>query len=225
MAIINIPPDSDGTIHTAAMHNDKFAVVQNLVNGNIDHSNLKYSQSIVEWGGDSWESHQIGPIPAAGGASTVRTIGLADSRFDTGIAGAKDSYNDLVNGSNHFTNSIRRTNAAAYRIQSCDVWFQSFHWTAGYTWTLILEYANSLDPVISNWTTVASGTLLVPGAPTSVPVQLVVSVTNANVPASKWFRVRLVNIGDGSGTYNVVASGPDVPEVHVRMTAKTIHVA
>jgi len=224
MAIINIPPDSDGTIHTAAMHNDKFALVQNLVNGNLDHSNLRYPQSIVEWGADSWESHQVGPLPSGAGASTVRTIGLSAADFATAVIGAFDSYDDTYGGSNYFTNSLRKTNAAAYRIQSCDVWFQSFHIVNGYTFTLILEYASSLDPVIGNWTSVASGTLVVPAVAVSVPIQLAVAVTNANVPASKWFRVRLVNNGDGAGTYNVATNGPDVPEVHVRMTAKTIHV-
>ena len=223
MAIINIPPDSDGTIHTAAMHNDKFALVQNLVNGNLDHSNLRYPQSIVEWGADSWESHQVGPLDAGGPDETIRIIGLAAADFDTGISNAEDSYDDTYNGSNYFTNSLRKTNGSAYRIQSCDAWIQTNHFTVNYTWTLILEYASSLSATIGDWTQIASGTLTTPGSSTSVPQYTSVSVTNANVPVNKWFRVRLINVGVSSA-YTPPTNGPDVPEVHVRMTAKTIHV-
>ena len=49
MAYINITGDSDGDLHTAAMHNSKFGAIASVLNGNVDHDNLTYPRSLLTW--------------------------------------------------------------------------------------------------------------------------------------------------------------------------------
>tara|TARA_R110000822_G_scaffold48131_2_gene127115 strand:+ start:2844 stop:3476 length:633 start_codon:yes stop_codon:yes gene_type:complete len=46
MAYINITGDSDGDLHTASLHNTKFGAIASVLNGNVDHDNLKYPRSV-----------------------------------------------------------------------------------------------------------------------------------------------------------------------------------
>ena len=45
MAYISIPADSDGDLHDANMHNNKFNTIADKINGNIDHDNLAFPRS------------------------------------------------------------------------------------------------------------------------------------------------------------------------------------
>jgi hypothetical protein len=45
MGYITITGDSDGDLHTAAMHNSKFGAIASVLNGNVDHDNLAYPNS------------------------------------------------------------------------------------------------------------------------------------------------------------------------------------
>ena len=45
MGYINLTGDSDGDLHTAALHNAKFGAVASVLNGNIDRDNLYAPQS------------------------------------------------------------------------------------------------------------------------------------------------------------------------------------
>tara|TARA_R110000796_G_scaffold71141_4_gene161439 strand:- start:736 stop:1344 length:609 start_codon:yes stop_codon:yes gene_type:complete len=49
MAYINLIGDSDGDLHTAALHNAKFGAIASVLNGNVDSDNLKYPNSIVSF--------------------------------------------------------------------------------------------------------------------------------------------------------------------------------
>ena len=45
MGFITISGDSDGDLHTADLHNKKFGAIASVLNGNIEHDNLKYPSS------------------------------------------------------------------------------------------------------------------------------------------------------------------------------------
>tara|TARA_R100000655_G_scaffold85881_1_gene125804 strand:- start:114 stop:740 length:627 start_codon:yes stop_codon:yes gene_type:complete len=46
MAYINITGDSDGDLHDASLHNNKFGAIASVLNGNIDRENLANPHSI-----------------------------------------------------------------------------------------------------------------------------------------------------------------------------------
>jgi hypothetical protein len=46
MALITLVGDSDGDLHTAALHNAKFGAIASVLNGNVDHANLAYPYSV-----------------------------------------------------------------------------------------------------------------------------------------------------------------------------------
>ena len=46
MAYINITGDADGDLHTAELHNAKFGAIVGVLNGNVDHDNLKFPNSV-----------------------------------------------------------------------------------------------------------------------------------------------------------------------------------
>jgi hypothetical protein len=46
MGFISIPADTDGDLHNAAMHNSKFNAIVDVLNGNIDHENLEFPESV-----------------------------------------------------------------------------------------------------------------------------------------------------------------------------------
>ena len=47
MGLITLTGDSDGDLHTAALHNAKFGAIASVLNGNVDHANLA---SLTLWG-------------------------------------------------------------------------------------------------------------------------------------------------------------------------------
>ena len=46
MAFITLTGDSDGDLHTADLHNKKFGAIASVLNGNIEHNNLKFPYSV-----------------------------------------------------------------------------------------------------------------------------------------------------------------------------------
>ena len=60
MGFITISGDSDGDLHTADLHNKKFGAIASVLNGNIEHDNLKYPSSEflltahANYNGDGW---------------------------------------------------------------------------------------------------------------------------------------------------------------------------
>jgi len=218
MAIINIGSDSDGTLHSAALHNDKFAVVQNVINGNIEHANLKYPNTIVEWSADTFAIPYEGPAAPAGGAeSFVAGFAAADFIAPT-VAWA---YDPTASASNYIINSLRKTDRA-YKFIRTDVFWQS-HPMNGTTsdFVLYFEYADTNDATISDWTTLFSISLSLPSPQTSTPQEAEVLGSNTSVAASKYFRLRLAQ----GASYNDPTDGPNLPEIHVKMLMATPHVA
>ena len=49
MGFITLTGDSDGDLHTAALHNNKFGAIASVLNGNVDRDNLAAPQSILNW--------------------------------------------------------------------------------------------------------------------------------------------------------------------------------
>ena len=217
MAIINITSDSDGTLHSAALHNDKFAVVQNVINGNIEHANLKYPNSIVEWSADTFVIPYEGPSAPAGGAESF-VAGFAAADFNAPTV--QWAYDTAGSESNYITNSLRKTDRA-YKFLVTDIWWQSYpmHGTGG-DFVAYFEYADTNDATIGDWTTIFSVSLAQPLSQTSVP-QEHQGTANTSIASGKYFRIR---VQQASG-YNEPGDGPDLPEIHVKMLMATQHVA
>jgi hypothetical protein len=107
MSFIIIPPDSDGAVHDAALHNTKFTTIINELNGNIDHENLKNPFSSVSW--NSFGTHYV--VTDGGGDTHEQVVGwYATSSIKGQIVTAVAPFvpNKLANGTNVIMNSHRR---------------------------------------------------------------------------------------------------------------------
>ena len=218
MAIINITSDSDGTLHSAALHNDKFAVVQNVINGNIEHANLKYPNSVVEWSADTYMIPYQGPTAPTGGAEAF-AAGWNSADFSGPTV--TWSYDTNASASNYITNSFRKTDRA-YKFLSTKVWYhqQPFP-SSNPTWKMFFEYSDDIDIVVGNWTTIFTFDMDTDVTPAVPYIKEFDGPADVSIAAAKYFRIRLLN----GASYNEPSDGPDLPEVHVKMVMATQHVA
>ena len=71
MGYVTITGDSDGDLHTAALHNAKFGAIASVLNGNVDHDNLTYPNApvVLTFTGGPGE---VQPNPLVGGTN-IRT--------------------------------------------------------------------------------------------------------------------------------------------------------
>ena len=76
MGYINITGDSDGDLHTAALHNAKFGAVASVLNGNIDHDNLKYPNSVstMSFSANQTATGWFCPQDTSGSASSSASV-------------------------------------------------------------------------------------------------------------------------------------------------------
>jgi hypothetical protein len=225
MGLITIPSDSDGTLHGASLHNDKFSTVVNAINGNLTHDNLAYPESIVILRPHSFVIPYAGPTAAGTGTNGITNVkwgvaGWHEADFVAG-SGVESAYTDAASGENYLTNSLIKTEAA-YNCVAVTSWWQShpFHGTS-LAPTLKLEYASTNDDDKDNWTLISSDALTVPGSATSVLQEDTWSVSGKSIPSGKYVRVRMTS----GGSYAEPAHGPDLPEVHVHIVLSTRHVA
>jgi hypothetical protein len=84
MGYITITGDSDGDLHTAAMHNSKFGAIASVINGNITHDNLSFPNS----------EFVINSSASQGGSGWIELDGATSS---TVIGVASNSTNGRVN--------------------------------------------------------------------------------------------------------------------------------
>jgi hypothetical protein len=155
MAKIFIQPDADGDLHTAALHNDKFQSVLNEINGNIDETNLKYPNSIFTL--HSSASISDAGFKGSGGAPSeaqrypVGWLNITSAPLYAWGWTPLSSIKHVVVNSFHKTDRALKVEKVVYGIM------RSTHLTAGQTWTLSVETADSQAPT-ATWTAVSSKT-------------------------------------------------------------------
>ena len=212
MAKVFIQPDSDGDLHTAAMHNNKFQVILNEINGNLDEKNLKYPNSRFVL------SSSAGPggigYTAAGASVTERHphgwCRVSGGLYVDGWGGsATSSVTPLTNSFYLATQDFTVTEVLFTAHQSTT-------FNTGQDWTFSVEKSNQIESA-GTWTTIASITNDLRDATTPDLIALVPSISVSGVSNNDYLRVSVTTPSTWTGTFQ---SGYTFlpPPVHCKIT-------
>ncbi len=202
MGYITLTGDSDGDLHTAALHNEKFGAIASVLNGNVDHDNLKYPKAMFTWefgthkattdtiGGAKYNTYGpaylLNTTTATGGAinATTTVPSITASHYNLIV----DSYRKaLVPLVHQGTSAIAITFDGFASSQSIQVLFQTSTSLTG-TWTTIAT--GSFDPDADVFS-----------SQTYAPLEITMNYTTTTIAQNSFFRAlyRCPTGGDLSG--------------------------
>ena len=210
MGFITLTGDSDGDLHTAALHNNKFGAIASVLNGNVDRDNLAAPQSILNW------SFGTGFGYAITGTDQVDTnvLQIASETGSISVAG----WANLNSTNAHFMllDSVKKA-PAALRLVSVDAVIYKQNGSIADNYVLKLQKSASVDGTYAN---IATGNFtLNSGAANITPAAITMSVTDGVMDQNQYFRA-VFYVPNSPGTYN-----PDYPQIHVNCTWKAYHIA
>jgi hypothetical protein len=223
MAKVFIQPDSDGDLHTAAMHNNKFQVILNEINGNLDEKNLKYPNSILVLESDAGVSSSGMKV---GGAATE------PQRYPVGwfhVVGANyvHGWANVSNTVHIIQNSFHQTDRALSVVKVNFGLMKSTSLVAGQLWTATVETSPTVTAG-GTWTTVATQGSIDLNNAQPLPVIFSVTPSSASIAASQHIRVTLTTPSGAYGEYvNGYADGANLgvpPPFWCKIICSTAHV-
>ena len=111
MGYVTITGDSDGDLHTAALHNAKFGAIASVLNGNVDHDNLAFPNApvILTFSGGPGE---VQPNPLVAGTNVRTESWYSPSSVSTTAVG-QPMQNAANSAFNVLTTSIMKIPYAA----------------------------------------------------------------------------------------------------------------
>jgi hypothetical protein len=188
MGFITLTGDSDGDLHTAALHNNKFGAIASVLNGNVDHNNLKYPFSVgafnfVSTGPNTYEES------GGGAASSFKNM----EWYDMGTSATSAT---IV--ANEATAAATRSNVLkaswvkipkTIQIESVRVIANRAALVSGENYTFNVQSASSLT---GTYSTNATGTFDFVGA-ISTPVETTLTVNTPGISANSYMRFLLTN--------------------------------
>lgn len=178
MGYINLTGDSDGDLHTAAMHNAKFGAIASVLNGNIDADNLANPYSRT-----SFHFHCTGVQAAITnefyGLSSM-TIGTISSANGSSTAG---SVNCLKASWIKVPFSMVITDVVLIAQENASL-------TPGEDYTIELQKSASLN---GTYASIANVDYDFSGALASSPVEQSLAITTTTVTANEYIRLVLQN--------------------------------
>lgn len=181
MGYINLTGDSDGDLHTAAMHNVKFGAIASVLNGNIDADNLTnpYSRTSFHFHCTGIQAAQnefydLGPTLTAGtinGMNGVSSAGFVNCLKSSWV---KIPFSMVITNviliANQNNNPGTLISGEDYRIE--------------------LQKSSSLNGTYSS---IADLDYDFYGPYTSGPVERILSITTSTVSANEYIRLVLQN--------------------------------
>lgn len=217
MGFITLTGDSDGDLHTAALHNNKFGAIASVLNGNVDRDNLAAPQSLLHWSCRTGFGTTI-----SGDEISDTNVLLLESETGGGLAVTGWGKMDATNAYYLLLDSMKRA-PVAMRLVSVDAIIYQQDGAIQDNYILKLQKSPAGAPM-GTYSNMASGTF-VPNYGVAVPANKIrpapisMSVSDGVLDASQYFRVVFYKPTNG-GTY-----GPDLPQIHVNCTWKAYHVA
>jgi len=224
MAYISIPADSDGDLHDANMHNNKFNTIADKINGNIDHDNLAFPQSIYTW------NFSAGKHYDHGGTSNRESSGYTNCTPTTGALFAFNQDPTAGSAAAGGTNVIRDSWVGlpvSTAVDIVDIYIMgafSSIYTAGQNFTIIGQRTASVTPFLAaaTYDTVFTATSDFRAASSAPDPSRFGKLTIATNP--------ITTLGVGN-TFRIVMTNPDpfaageLPNLCVQMTVKSRHAA
>jgi len=222
MSLIVVPPDSDGTVHDASLHNDKFDIIVNALNGNVDHENLRNPYSILSW--NSFATHFIVTDSATHTHNQVLGWYETTSLTEQIVTGANPFIPDVTADKTHIImNSQRRAGSDYVMVGVSALIRKHSNFPASKPYVLHFQKGTTIDPTGggANFTTMATLSFDPFIAATTVMAD-VSSAISISVPAlnqNEYFRIAMLNPDTVSG------SSPTLPDVWIETYFKTLHVS
>jgi hypothetical protein len=215
MAKIFIQPDADGDLHTAALHNDKFQVILNEINGNLDEKNLKYPNSIVVFE-SSFAVSSLG-VTTAGVGTVHAPVGLM--HVNTNV------YTPGYDNTNGRVNVLENSFALAFQAMEVkEVMFgihESSAFVNGQDWTFTAATAPA-PAAASTWTTLATVDNDAYNAGGYDVLILTPGLSSSTVLENSFLRVTMTVPSTFTGTY-VTGFSKLPPPMWCKITCSTSH--
>ena len=210
MAFINITGDSDGDLHTAALHNNKFGAMASLLNGNIDKDNLANPQNIYTMTFSGGPGTQLVTGPANDSESWVSIASLTSATADS-------NTHSTVNGDVQclFPSWVKMINAST--LVSCHLNYLATSAASATGPPAFVAYLQSSATLTGTYDTVhaTSGTLNWNHA-SFLMRDDTFTINSAAIAANRYIRMVVVNPG---------ANSFYPPKMTLTLTFKTYHVA
>tara|TARA_R100001594_G_C4052587_1_gene265287 strand:- start:2000 stop:2680 length:681 start_codon:yes stop_codon:yes gene_type:complete len=226
MAKVFIQPDSDGDLHTAAMHNNKFQVILNEINGNLDEKNLKYPNSIFTLESDaglSSEGFKVGGYSTEPQRYPVGWMHIAGGPVYIPGFGKALSTVQVLQNSFYLAERAFKVERVVFGLM------KSSTFVAGQTWTVAVETSSGVTAA-STWSTVAQqASIDLNSAGGFFPVMYNIAPSAASIPANNYLRVTLTTPSGAWGEYiNAYADVSNLgvpPPIWCKIICSTQHVA
>ena len=186
MAYINITGDADGDLHTAELHNAKFGAIVGVLNGNVDHDNLKFPNSVST---AIFSAHRdVGDwcIPQDPAGSTTSAAAVLGYEIVTPTVLAANGVTNIVKS------SIVRVH---YDMTLTSVKFlympRSTEFVAGDECDLYLQRSGSLSSVFTNIASLENISFY--NASAVIAREYTLSISSASIDAGQYIRFALRN--------------------------------
>ena len=196
MAYITITGDSDGDLHTAAMHNSKFGAIASVINGNIEPSNLTNPNSELVLNCSA--KHVPASVISVGGALSNLSGYSALGGSNTGAPSGPDP-DTAASRWNMVTNSVMRVPATMTLKDNVTIVVDNeASGFSGFTLVFQLQKSNAANNVTA-WTDVGSSASHSPhgGGTHSQTILTLSNTSGQSITANHYLRLVVQN---GSGT-------------------------
>lgn len=196
MAYITITGDSDGDLHTAAMHNSKFGAIASVINGNIGLENLTHPNSELVLNCSA--KHVLASVVSVGAALSTLSGYSALGASNTGAPTSGDP-DVAASRWNMVTNSVMRVPATMTLKDNVTIVVDNELTAAGFnglTLVFQLQKSNSANNVTA-WTDVGSSASHSPhgGGTYSQTILTLSNTAGQSITANHYLRLVVQNAG------------------------------
>ena len=219
MAYINITGDSDGDLHTAAMHNSKFGAIASVLNGNVDHDNLTYPRSLLTWNAWCGKGYTVDSASHTGTSwngvallsYTDKTIGTLSATTNQPLTTAS-AYNVLLN-------SYTKAPVALEHVATSVICIDNDNFTTSADMELIFQTSSSLAGGAGTYSDIATATFDPDTATGYTPTEIAMSYSSNTIAANSFFRIIYRNPTSGA------LAGDLMPNLKIAITWKAYTVS
>jgi hypothetical protein len=220
MAYINITGDSDGDLHTAAMHNSKFGAIASVLNGNVDHDNLTYPRSIFTWNFTTNKSYVVESGGGAGvGYSDITLLHATDKTIGT-LDGTQSQPATTAGAYNVVLSSYTKAPVALEHVATSVICIENNDFTTSADMELIFQTSSALAGGSGTYSDIATLTFDPDTAGSALlPTEHAMSYSSNTISANHFFRIIYRNPPSGS------LAGDIMPNLKIAITWKAYTVS
>lgn len=220
MAYINITGDSDGDLHTAALHNAKFGAIASVLNGNVDHDNLTYPKGIFTWNFTTNKSYVVESGGGAGvGYSDITLLHATDKTIGT-LDGTQSQPVQTASAYNVILSSYTKAPVALEHLATSVICIENNDFTTSAGMELIFQTSSTLAGGSGTYSDIATLTFDPDTTGSALlPTEHTMDYSSNTISANHFFRIIYRNPTSGS------LAGDIMPNLKISITWKAFTVS